>query len=419
MARYIVNRVLSGVLTLFLFVTLLYFLVELVVPGDFVTSLGPLSADQSAAIRGELGLDRPLFMRYLDWLGGLVTLDMGQPYAALAQGGFGFDGPVPSVWDSVRTAAAPTLVVLSMGLAIAFALGGWLGRTAGYTDKGYLSGPLTFFGILCLTVFPPALAVGLERGVGNSFGWINLHAFGHLREDFWGGSFAGPGSTSGVQWKIFVVFMGTAISLWLIESLVWRFTRRRISRWVFLILMVLVPFLIWSQLGISAEVRDLLGVMSLLIVGVVILTSGEVLLVTKAAMDDVMLEDYVMVARAKGLSERDVRNRHAARTALLPVLSRFAVAIPYFLTGLVMLEAIFGATARPGGAAFTSLVQSFRAPPGLGTLLFDSVADQDTPLLVGALLVVGILTLLIRIGLDVAHAALDPRIRFSGGANGP
>jgi peptide/nickel transport system permease protein len=129
-------------------------------------------------------------------------------------------------------------------------------------------------------------------------------------------------------------------------------------------------------------------------------------------MDDVMLEDYVMVARAKGLSERQVRDRHAARAALLPVLSRFTVAIPYFLTGLVILEVVFGGSQEVGGLAITGTLMRFSAPAGLGTLLFDALADQDTILLVGALLVVGVLTLLLRIVLDVAHAALDPRIRF-------
>jgi peptide/nickel transport system permease protein len=58
----------------------------------------------------------------------------------------------------------------------------------------------------------------------------------------------------------------------------------------------------------------------------------------------------------------------------------------------------------------------FSAPAGLGTVLFDALSSQDTPLLLGALLVVGVLTLSIRIVLDVIHAALDPRIRF-GAAN--
>ena len=97
-------------------------------------------------------------------------------------------------------------------------------------------------------------------------------------------------------------------------------------------------FIVWWQMGLSRHVLDITGTLTLLLVGVVLLTFGDVMLVTRAAMDDSMLEDYVMVARAKGLPEKEVRDRHAARTALLPVLSRFAVSVPYFLTGLIILE---------------------------------------------------------------------------------
>ncbi|HEX6287123.1 MAG TPA: ABC transporter permease subunit, partial [Acidimicrobiia bacterium] len=240
-------------------------------------------------------------------------------------------------------------------------------------------------------------------------GWSALGRLAELDVETWASSQLTPNQ---LLWRIFFVFVASALVLWLIESLTWRLTRRRIPRLVFVVAMVAVPLLIWSQMGITGQVLDVVSAMSLLIVAVVILTFGEVLLVTKASMDDVMMEDYVMVARAKGLPERQVRDHHAARTALLPVLSRFTVAIPYFLTGLVILEVAFG-----GGANLNigGVTMRFQPPVGLGSLLFESLSNQDTPLLIGALLIVGVLTLMIRIVLDVVHAALDPRIRFAGG----
>lgn len=400
MARYILNRVLSGLLTLFLFLTLLFFLANLVIPGDFVTSQGPMTADDANALRDELGLNRPLYEQYFDWLGSLVRLDMGESFS---QG---------SVWETVRFAMAPTLVVLTIGLLVAFVLGGWLGRTAGYRGSSYFTWSMTFIAILCLTLFPPALAIAIEQGILRNAGWSALGRMAEFDGEMWLGAAMSPNQ---ILWRVFFVFGASALILWLVESLVWRFTRRRMPRWVFLIAMVAIPLLIWAQMGIADQVLDLAGTMSLLIVAVVILTFGEVLLVTKASMDDVMLEDYVMVARAKGMPEHQVRDRHAARTALLPVLSRFTVAIPYFLTGLVILEVAFG-----GGAnlPIANITMRFQAPVGMGSLLFGSLSSQDNPLLIGALLIVGVLTLLIRIVLDVVHAALDPRIRFGGGANG-
>jgi peptide/nickel transport system permease protein len=310
---------------------------------------------------------------------------------------------------------APTVIVLGVGLLIAFVLGGWLGRTAGYGKSSLFAGSMTLVAIACLTIFPPALAVAMEQGILRNAGWSELGVIGTLDDEVWLGSDL---TVNQVLWRAFFVFAATALLLWLIESVVWRLTRRRIPRWAFLLAMVALPLLVWGQMGLTSRVLDLAGVMSLLIVAVVILTFGEVLLVTKAAMDDVLMEDYVMVARAKGLPERQVRDRHAARTALLPVLSRFTVAIPYFLTGLVILEVVFGGSQQVGGIPITGTLMRFSAPAGLGTLLFDALADQDTIMLVGALVVVGVLTLVLRIVLDVMHAALDPRIRLNGGSNG-
>lgn len=166
-----------------------------------------------------------------------------------------------------------------------------------------------------------------------------------------------------------------------------------------LVILVGLPFLLWALMGVDGAVLHQAISLGMLIVGVFVLTFGEVVVVTKAAMDDSVHEDYVHVARAKGLPERRVRDHHAARAALLPILSRFTVSIPYFLTGLAILESVFGGV-------------------GLGTLIFDAVAIQDTPVIVGSLFVVGVVTLMLRVLLDVLHAALDPRVRFSGSANG-
>ena len=403
MARYILNRVLSGVLTLFLFVTIMFFVVQIALPGDFVTSLGPMTAEDAADLRQQYGLDRPLYVQYFGWLGSILTLDLGLSFAR---------GPV---WEAVREAMAPTLVVLVLGLAIAFILGSWLGRTAGFRGTSLLSGAITFVAVVCLTLFPPSLAVAMEQGILRNAGWSFLGRIGTIDSEDWVTSQL---TTSQVLWSTLLVFALTLLALWLIEAVVWRVTRRRIPRWAFLILIVAIPLIIWSRTGLSGRVLDLAGSLSLLIVAVVIITFGEVALVTRAAMDDVMMEDYVMVARAKGLHERHVRDRHAARASLLPVLSRFTVAIPYFLTGLVILEVVFGSSHQGAGIPITGTLMRFSAPTGLGTLLFDSLADQDIPMLIGALLIVGLITLGLRIVLDVMHAGLDPRVRFGDDVNG-
>lgn len=394
MTRYMVNRLLSGLLTMFLFVTLLFFLVNLVVPGDFVSQF-IMTGEDASAMRERLGLDRPLWAQYLSWLGALVGLDLGTSFTG------------DSVWGLIVRALPSTVLVLAIGLGLAFALGGWLGRFSGYRGRSVLTGSMTFVAIVFLTAFPPALAFAMEHVVRVTLRYRRQGEFGGLDEARWLVSELNP---SQVLWRMVLVLAATLAAVWAVEAAVRRLARRRIPRWPMLAVMVVVPYLIWRVMGLDAHILDLAGTMVLIVLGVLLLTFGDVLLVTRAAMDDVMLEDYVMAARARGLSERRVRDVHAARPALLPVLSRFTVSIPYFLTGLVILEAVFAGVGASSG--FLSILERIHGQPGLGTLIFNAVRTQDTPVIVGSLAVVGVLTLLLRIALDVIQAALDPRIRF-------
>lgn len=401
MTRYVLGRLGSGLVTLFLFVTLLFFVVNLVIPGDFVSSFGPMTAEQGQAAREALGLDRPLPLQYFDWLRALANLDFGMSFAG------------PPVWDTILESMPVTLLVLAVGLGIAFVLGAWLGRIAGHRGGSLLSGTLVFVAIALLTAFPPTLAIILEQGATEVLGFRGAGEFGSLDYgDLWLFSGVDPDrflSPADVMWRMLFVYAITAVGLWLLQLLTSKVFRRRMPIWAFLTGMFAIPILVWVAMGLAPYALDVLAASALLILGVLILTFGDVLLITRAAMDDVMLEDYVMVARAKGLPERRVRDRHAARVALLPVLSRFTVSVPYFLTGLVILEAVFAGAGIAGAVAF---LQRFEGPRGLGAALFDAVRLQDTPMIVGGLLVVGVLTLTLRTALDVAHAALDPRIGF-------
>jgi len=114
----------------------------------------------------------------------------------------------------------------------------------------------------------------------------------------------------------------------------------------------------------------------------------------RANMLEVIRQDYIMTARAKGLSERDVIYRHALRNALLPAITILGLSIPGLIGGAVIFETIF-------------------AIPGMGQLLFMSVMARDYPTIMGILLFSAILTLLGNLIADVSYALADPRIRIS------
>lgn len=111
----------------------------------------------------------------------------------------------------------------------------------------------------------------------------------------------------------------------------------------------------------------------------------------RASMLEVFNLDFVRTARAKGLSERSVAWKHAARNALLPVVTIAGLQIGHFMGGSVLVETIFGW-------------------PGLGRLVFDALAQRDANLLMGIFLVSSILVVLVNLLADLTYGLLDPRI---------
>ncbi len=113
---------------------------------------------------------------------------------------------------------------------------------------------------------------------------------------------------------------------------------------------------------------------------------------TRSSMLEVMRQDYITTARAKGLPERDVIYRHALRNALLPLITILGLSLPGMIGGSVIFESIF-------------------AIPGVGQLMWSSVMARDYPVLMGNLVIVAVLTLLGNLMADIGYAVADPRIR--------
>jgi peptide/nickel transport system permease protein len=103
---------------------------------------------------------------------------------------------------------------------------------------------------------------------------------------------------------------------------------------------------------------------------------------------------YILTARAKGLSDREVTWRHAWRNALFPVITLFGLWLPMLVSGSVFVEAVF-------------------AWPGLGSLAAEAVGSRDYPLLMGTSLLVAALVVASGFATDIAYAVLDPRVRLA------
>ena len=115
----------------------------------------------------------------------------------------------------------------------------------------------------------------------------------------------------------------------------------------------------------------------------------------RQSMLEVVRQDYVQTARAKGLSEQVVIGKHALRNALLPVVTILGLSLPGLIGGSVIIESIF-------------------AIPGMGQLMVQSIYARDYPVVMGNLVVVAVLTLFANLFADIAYGFVDPRIRLGG-----
>jgi peptide/nickel transport system permease protein len=134
------------------------------------------------------------------------------------------------------------------------------------------------------------------------------------------------------------------------------------------------------------------GSPGLALIGIILLSFGQVMLLMRAGMDAERSEDYVLTGRAKGLTERAVRDRHVARNVIAPVLAGSFLTFPTVLAGMIIVE-------------FELEMD------GLSSVLFNAIEFQDIPVIMGVIVVLGVIGVGFRLLTDVTIAVLDPRQR--------
>ena len=191
----------------------------------------------------------------------------------------------------------------------------------------------------------------------------------------------------------------TAIAVSVVVFLAFFFTtRRRVPGALFIqggsvAASVLVVVGVWLASGAGYLAWDIITHMALPVFTLALISFAGTMLLTRNSMLETMREDYVMAARAKGLPESQIRDRHVARNALLPVVTSFVFSLAFAVDGGVIIESIF-------------------SWPGMGQTLVSAAVSEDLPLAVGAFVFVGIFVLLAHLAADILYVYLDPRIRM-------
>lgn len=165
-----------------------------------------------------------------------------------------------------------------------------------------------------------------------------------------------------------------------------------------MMLLILSRVFRWSPpLNWRSPITDPVGNIEMMILPALALatvSTAVIMRMTRTTVLDVLGQDYVRTARAKGLSERVVLIRHAVRNALLPTLTVIGLQFGYLIGGVVVVEEVF-------------------TLPGAGRLVLNAIYERDYPVLQGGVLMITLAFMLINLAVDLCYAVLDPRIRYT------
>ncbi|WP_374213050.1 ABC transporter permease [Crossiella sp. SN42] len=314
--RYVLGK-LGGALISVLFVIVLGFLLFRVIPGDPVQTMTrgrPVGAEQLAQLRVEFGLDRPLWMQFLDYFGGLFQGELGVSYT--------YRRPVGEL---ILDRLGPTLLLVGTGTLIAVLIGLWLGvRSA----------------------------------------WKHGSRFDKLAT-------------------------GSALTLWSAHT-----------AWLGLILMMasgrLFPSGGMEDPSVPNEffpkLLDIAHHLALPCLTFVAVVFAQYQLVMRSALLEETGADYLTTARAKGLTDDEVRRRHAVPNAMLPTITLIFLRLGLVVQGAVTVETVF-------------------TWPGLGLLLYEGLSVPDLPLLQGVFTVLAGSVVAMNVVADLLYRVFDPRVR--------
>jgi len=334
MLRYVASRLLIAAVMVVL-ATLVIFLIANTVPGDPVlTQLGDIAANNPvivAAYRHKWGLDLPMWDRYWIFLVGLIHGDLGISISSQRPVLDDIAQYAPATIELSTVAFVLSLLIgLPLGVIAAIERDSWIDHLARAMSLIGVSSPTFWLAFIMLAVF---------------YGWL--------------GWAPGPGQIGADQFPPPVV---TGI--------------------------MLIDAPLAGQWDTFWDAAAHLVLPSIVLASA---TLGLITRTTRAAMLEALSQDYIRVARAKGLVRRAVMLGHALPNAMLPVVTLGGLAYAQLLTGTVLTETIF-------------------SWPGLGRYTFQSAEFLDFPAIMGITIIVAVVYVVVNLLVDLSYALLDPRV---------
>lgn len=306
MKKYIFKRCLYMVFTLFIVITITFFLMK-AVPGDPLTKMAKNLPEQTKAnFYAKYDLDKPVFNQYIKYMGNLIHLDLGESVVYAGR----------SIGDTIATTSLVSASVGSIALVIGVVIGVVLGIVAALKKNRWPDYIVMVIAILGITVPVFVLA--------SLFQYIFAVKLNVLPASGWG------------EPKNFIL-----------------------------------PIIVLGFGPIATYSRYL-----------------------KSSMLDTLDQDYILTARAKGLSERKIITRHALRNSIIPAVTIFASSVVGIFTGSFIIERMFSI-------------------PGIGFYFIDSINNNDYTMILGTTIFYAALFIIMQLLVDIVYVIIDPRIKSS------
>ncbi len=332
--NYILRRLAFMVVVLF-GVSIITFTITMVIPGDPALMMaGPRARPEVVAnLRDKLGLNDPLHIQYTRYIGNLLQGDLGMSIHSHRE-----------VLADLTDYFPATFELTSVAIAVSVLIGIPLGVLSAVRQNQWPDHISRFFALVGVAM--PSFWLGL----------ILMLVFYLYLDWFPGGGRLSTGVTA----------PGTITGLYLVDSLLQ-------GNW---------------QAFVDA-VRHLV----LPVVTEAMVTVGMITRITRSSMLEVLREEYVTTARAKGLAQRTVFFKHALKNAILPVVTMLGMMYGYALAGSVLVETVF-------------------SWPGMGRYAVRAITFLDFPAVMGVTLWIALLYVTINLVVDIAYFYIDPRVRF-------
>jgi peptide/nickel transport system permease protein len=382
MWKYLGTRLLQMMITLVLFQAATYFLID-AQPGDIADLLAnnpDIPPSERQRVREEFGLDKPPVERFIIYMKNFYSGDLGLSFIHYPR----------SVSDILLERIPRTLVLFITAIIVSFYTGYISGKFLAWRRGGWIEVTTTITGVILYTVFTPMFALMMIWLFAVQLDWLPAGKFldpvKWLRADI-------PANTifSQMIWTAIIALLVMVVGLVISNTLKRR--QRARFRAAVMMLPVVAGVGFWWVNGLGVYALDILSHLVLPVITVTLVAYAGTMLLMRTSMLETLKEDYILTARAKGLPDKVVRDKHAARNALLPVWTSLVFGIGGAISGGIVTETIF-------------------SWPGVGLTLLSAATTADIPLALGALTIIGILTLISHLVADIGYAFLDPRIRY-------